>query len=196
MRPQILIASSDVEKLKQRARKLKRESGISHHEALDQVAKSAGFEHWHNVSDSAKAFEPTEQSYYFGVMIAMDVKDADDFHDPSGRFVEDPHAYILCANDIYTFVREQEEEDGEIDTNDPSYQEDLEEWASDMLMNYVFYRFTGPEIPASAEYVVKLVRDCCFWPPQFIWCKGTFLESPSDVALDEDGEIAGIRFGL
>lgn len=196
MRPQILIASSDVEKLKQRARKLKRESGISHHEALDKIAMAAGFDHWHHVSDSAKAFEPTEQSYYFGVIIAMDIKDADGFHDPSGQFVEAPHAYTLCANDIYTLVREQEEEGGEIDTNDPSYREDFEEWASDMLMNYVFYRFTGPLIPNSAEDVVKYVRDCCFWPPEFIWHRGTFLESPSDVALDQDGEVAGVRFML
>ncbi len=62
MRPQILITSSDVEKLKQRARKLKRESGILHREALDQVAKAVRFYHWHHVSDSAKAFEPTEPS--------------------------------------------------------------------------------------------------------------------------------------
>ena len=181
MRSQILIKSSDVEKLKQGARQLKRKSGIPHHEALDLVASRAGFSNWHHVAESAKTFEPTEKAYYFGVLIAMDVKDAEGFHDPKGRFVEDPHAYFLCANDIYTFVREQDEEDKEVDVNDPAYQEDLKEWASDMIMNYVFYRFEGnsKDVPANAEGVVTLVRECCFWPPEFIWCRGVFGEAPS-----------------
>ena len=92
MRTKIIISSTDVEKLKQKARKLRKDSGISHHDALDLVAQSAGFNHWHHVSESAKTFKPTEQAYYFGVIIAMDIKDAMDFRDPSGRFVEDPFA--------------------------------------------------------------------------------------------------------
>ncbi|TVT57570.1 MAG: hypothetical protein FHK80_08650 [Azoarcus sp. PHD] len=195
MRTQIIISSKTVEKLKQNARRLKKEDGISHHEALDQVAKKVGFDHWHHVSESAKAFAPTEQAYYFGTIIAMDVKDGMDFHDPSGAFVEDNLAPALCTDDIYEFVRTAEAEDGEIDTSDPTYQEDLKEWASDISMNYTFFRYTGAEIPANVEDVVKLTSKCCFWPPEFIWHKGAFQESPSDVALDDDGEVAGVRFG-
>ncbi len=128
-------------------------------------------------------------------MIAMDVKDADDFHDESGRFVEDDLAFALCAKDIFAYASEVDGE-GEVKSEDPATKEEFDEWAGEMIMNYVFYRFTGPDIPASADEVVKLVRDCCFWPPQFIWCKGTFQESPSDEALNEDGEVVGIRFAL
>ncbi len=191
----ILIASLDVQKLKQRARKLKRESGVTHHEALDQIAKAVGFDHWHHVSESAKAFAPTESAYFFGVIIAMDIKDADGFHDPSGRFVEDHMVFTLCANDIYAYAREADG-DGEVDTDDPEYKRDLEEWGMDIIMNYVFYRYTGIDTPASVEDVVALVRECCFWPPELIWHKGVFQESPSDEALDEDGQTVGIRFAL
>ncbi len=195
MHTQYIIASADVEKLKQKARKLKRDSGISHHDALDQTAKAAGFNHWHHVSESANAFKPTEQAYYFGVIIAMDIKDAMDFRDPSGGFVEDPFAFALCADDIYAYSRAADE-DGESAGDDPNYKEDKEEWMQDRFMDYVFFRYTGSDIPESAEAVVAKVHECesSFWLPEFIWHKGVFQERPSDHSLNEDDEIVGIRF--
>lgn len=192
MRTQIIISSADVEKLKQKARKLKKDSGTPHHEALDQVAHAAGFNHWHHVSESAKTFKPTEQAYYFGVIIAMDVKDATDFHDPSGEFVEDPFAFALCADDIYAFSREADGDEGA--GEDTHYEEDKNEWMQDEIMNYVCFRLTGSNVPEHVNDVVTMVRKCSFWPPVFIWHKGVFQESPSDQAVDEDGEIVGIRF--
>lgn len=192
MRTQIIISSADVEKLKQKARRLKKDSGTPHHEALDQVAQAVGFNHWHHVSESAKSFQPTEQAYYFGVIIAMDMKDAMDFRDPSGGFVEDPFAFALCADDIYAFSREIDGDDDAI--SDEEYAEDRREWMQYDLMNYVFFRYTSTNIPCSVENVVSIVREYSFWPPTFIWHKGAFQESPSDHALDEDGEIVGIRF--
>lgn len=192
MRVQYLISSADVEKLKQDARRLKKETGVQHHEALDLVAKKADFNHWHHVSESAKAFAPSEHAYHFGVIIALDVKDGLDFRDPSGSFVEDSFADALCAGDIYEFVRKQEEEDEEIDTTDPAYLEDLKEWASDMSMNYMFFRYTRPELPASVGDVVKLATEHCYWPPQFIWHKGVMHDCPPDAEL-ADGRVI-IRF--
>ena len=192
MHTQYIITSADVERLKQKARKLKRDTGISHHEALDQVAKAAGLNHWHHVSESANAFKPTENAYYFGVIIAMDMKDVE-FRDPSGRFVEDPMAIAMCADDIYAHIREADD-DGEFDTAGQEYKDDLEEWFSGEAMNYVYFRYTGTDVPVSVEDVVTMAREFSFWPPEFIWHKGTFQESPSHDALDEDGEIVGIRF--
>jgi len=193
MRTQIIISSANVEKLKQKARKIKKDSGIPHHEALNQVAKAAGFNHWHHVSESAKSFEPTEQAYFFGTIIAMDVKDAMDFRDLSGGFVEDPFASTFCADDIYAYIREADE-DSDMVEDDPHYEEDKKDWVMDELMNFVFFRFTGTKVPENVDEVVKMVREYSFWPPEFIWHKGTFQECPSDTALNEDGEIAGIRF--
>ena len=164
-----------------------------YHETLDQVAQAAGFNHWHHVSESAKAFKPTEQAYYFGVIIAMDVKDAMEFHDPSGSFVEDPFAPALCSDDVCGHIREIDGEN-EVAGNDQICEEEENEWRQDVLSDSVFFRYTGSSIPGTVEDVVKMVRVCSFFPPEFIWHKGTFQICPSDHALDEDGEIAGIRF--
>ena len=183
MRTQIIITSASVEKLKQKARKLKRESGISHHEALDLVAKEVHFNHWHHVAESAKAFEPTERAYYFGVIIAMDIKDAMDFRDPSGRFVEDSSAFTLCADDIYRYIREADE-DSDMLATDYHYEEDRLEWMEEGLMNFVFFRYTASTVPESVDEVVEIVDECSFWPPEFIWHKGSFQECP----MNESGE--------
>lgn len=193
MRTQFLIPLAAVEKLKQKARRLKKESGIAHHEALDQVAKEAGFDHWHHVAESSKAFAPTEHAYHFNVIIALDVKNAEDFHDPSGNFVEDDLAFALCGDDIYEFVRQAEEEDEESDTSDPTYQEDLHEWRMDMMANYTFFRFTPPDLPASVAEVVKRASEHCFWTPEFIWYNGVMHECPSDIELADGRAI--VRFG-
>jgi hypothetical protein len=175
MRTQIIITSASVENLKQKARKLKRESGISHHEALDLVAKEVHFNHWHHVAESAKAFEPTERAYYFGVIIAMDVKDAMDFRDPSGRFVEDSSAFALCADDIYRYIREADE-DADMLATDPHYEEDRLEWMEEGLMNFVFFRYTASTVPGSVDEVAGIVNECSFWPPEFIWYNNSFQE--------------------
>ena len=175
MRTQIIITSASVEKLKQKARKLKRERSISHHEALDRVAKEAHFNHWHHVAESAKAFEPTERAYYFGVIIALDIKDAMDFRDPNDRFVEDSSAFALCADDIYRYIREADE-DSDMLATDYHYEEDRLEWMEEGLMNFVFFRYTGLTVPGCVDEVVKIVDECSFWPPEFIWHKGSFQE--------------------
>lgn len=194
MQRQILIDSASVEKLKQKARKLKKDSGMPHHQALDATAMDAGFAHWHHVSESAKALAPTETAYHFGIIIAMDVKDAMDFHDETGSFVEDPHAFALCADDLYrNLVDAVDEEDG-VQFREKYSESELKEWATDDLMNYCFFRYTGNPIPEQIDDVMAHIRKCSFWPPVFIWFKGSFQESPSDNALNTDGEIVGIRF--
>lgn len=189
----ILVTAATVEKLKQKARKIKREAGIKHNEALDQVARQAGFNHWHHVSESAKTFEPTETAYHFGVIVAMDVKDAMDFRDPTGNFVEDPYAYALCAKDLYQSFLDATDEDG-TPYRDQYSDEEIHEWANDDMMNLVFFRFTSEEMPENVDKVVSMVRECSFWPAQYIWFKGEFRESLDDFAYDDEGEVAGIRF--
>jgi len=73
---QCFVTSDELEKLKQRARKLKREQKIPHYEALELVARSARFANWHQVVEAHKAMQPTEHAVRDGVVIAMDVKEA------------------------------------------------------------------------------------------------------------------------
>jgi hypothetical protein len=69
-----------------------------------------------------------------------------------------------------------------------TYKEDLNEWMFDGLMNYVFFRYTNPELPASVEEVVKLATEHCYWPPEYIWYKGVMHDCPDGSEL-ADGRI-------
>ena len=198
MRITYIITSTDVEKLKQTARKLKKSEGIPLHEALDRVAQTAGLNHWHHVIESAKNFEPTETAYRSGVIIAMDGNDAGDFYDDTGIFVVDNRAEMLCEKDLYIDLCESpyEDNDGRFTNDrmrDKYTEEELKEIANDCLLDYVFFRYTGKSIPDNVGSVIEIVRKCSFWPPMYIWHKGKFEPSPSDEALDDDGTIVGLR---
>jgi len=194
MQIQRLITSTDVQKLKQRARLIKKRDGIAHHEALDRVAAEAGFHHWHQVADSAKAFAPTERAYFFGTIIAMDVKDGMDFHDESGVFVEDDSAFVLCGPDMYYQMRV--EEGGEVDPSDAAYKADLDEWMMDDAMDWMFFRLSEEVKVKDVADVLARVRQCCFWPPECIWHEGVFEDCLEETAFDAEGNLAGVRFTL
>lgn len=54
-----IISSATVERLKQKARKLKREKSIPHTQALDEIAISVGFHHWHQVVQANDLLKPS-----------------------------------------------------------------------------------------------------------------------------------------
>ena len=191
----ILISSKDTEKLKQKARKLKRTENLPHHEALDRVAVEAGFQHWHHVCEGAKQFEPTERAFYAGCIIAMDVKDADGFNSENDVFIVDDNAWVLCRDDLLASLANS------VDEDDPQGRpcretltpEQLEEWLQDDLMNYTFFRLHSETKAPSINDVLQLVKERSFWPPQFIWLTGEFYDTYDIPATDEDGNIVGVR---
>lgn len=190
-----IIPSAAVEKLKQKARTLKRSTGTPHHKALDLVAQGSGFNHWHHVAESAKNFEPSEQAYYFGLIIAMDIKDAQDFSDASGKFVEDDLMFSLCYDDLHQDLCLSIDEDG--DPMHEKYSEErLTEIVQDDLINYVFFRYTGGDIPNSVESAIDMVRECSFWPPHLVWLRGEMYDSYDVQALDSEENVKGIRVRL
>lgn len=193
MQSQIVIPSIDIEKFKQRARKLKQESKITHTEALDLVAKEAGLHHWHHVIESSKIFEQTETAYRSGIIIAMDVKEAEEFKDPSGGFVKDPFVDYLCRDDLYWDYVKTIDEDG-IPLREKYSEEKLKVYAGDDLSNYVFFRYTKDILPGSIEEVKALARKCSFWQPTFIWFKGSFHDCHENDGYDEDGNVTWIRY--
>lgn len=191
-----IITSKDVEKLKQLARKLKRDESIPHHEALDQVAINAGLHNWHHVRESAKVFEPTETALRTGCMIAMDVKDAFEFDDSDGTFVEDGNAFALCRHDLFDHLAnsiDEEDPEGRPHKEILSFEE-LSEWANDDLMNYTFFRLRPETRADSIDQVVQLIKERSFWQPEFIWLKGKFYDTYGIPATDSDGNVVGVRF--
>ena len=176
-----IVTSSDVEKLKQIARKLKKSEGITHNEALDRAAQRVGLTLWHHVIENAKKIEPTETAYRSGVIIAMDVKEAGDFHDDEGNFVEDNYADIFCEKDLYLDLCESPyDEEDEVDGSDYTrmremYTEgELMEINREDLSNYTFFRFTRSAVPESVQSVVAMTDKCSMWQPRLVWYKGRF----------------------
>lgn len=173
MNIEILLTSKDVGHLKQKARKLKHEEGITHTQALDRVAQQAKFNHWHHVCESHKFIEPTESAYRSGIIIAFDTKDAEDFYDEENLFVEDDYAFWVCQDDMYREYREIINDDGIPIKNLKSEEELREDFEMDM-MNYKFYRFIGNNIPKTLDNVLNLVTERCYWQPVYVWLSGGF----------------------
>lgn len=65
-----LASNIDVSKLKQKARRIKRQFDISHTEALDLVAKQAGFDHWKAVTEAADRYAPLAKALSCGLVVA------------------------------------------------------------------------------------------------------------------------------
>jgi hypothetical protein len=190
------ITTKVVEQLKQKARKLKAEKNISHVEALDEVAKQEKFNHWHHVCEQHKLVEPTENAFFSGLIIALDIKDALEFDVSDGIFAfhQDGLAEYFCYADL---LREYSEsvDDDDIPLKDlESKEQIIEDFESDDLDNYGILRYTGDALPDSLDDVLRLVSERSFWPPIYVWFKGTFYNTFSQPALSETGEIAGVRF--
>jgi hypothetical protein len=173
MNIQVILTSKDIGFLKQRARKLKQEQGITHTEALDLVAQQAKFNHWHHVCETHKFIEPTETAFLSGVIVAFDVKEAEDFFDEENLFVEDDYAFWVCQDDLYREYSEATDDDDvpiKNLKNEEELREDFEIW----MMNFRFFRFTGRKIPETMEELINLIKERCFWQPWYVWLKGQF----------------------
>ena len=93
---QRIIKTPDVERLKQKARKLKRDKSIPHTQALDEVAKDVGFNHWHDVVKSNSLIIPAEKAIADGVVMAFDIKDGMDIDTSDGILVELQRLVDFC----------------------------------------------------------------------------------------------------
>lgn len=185
MQKKYLFSSATFGKWKQQARALKRSTGLMHHEALDSVAKSIGFENWHQVVSEAKLNQTTETSYRSGLLVAYDVKHAMDDWIPDSSFVEDWRAHHFCEKDILAWYRrgddEAEGEEKEAIPSDPDeYLEQFEEW----LINVTLFRYRGPTIPATPRATLPILNERCFFAPMFFWLRGEFIDPWRDLAVD------------
>jgi hypothetical protein len=187
----IITSSSDVEKLKQKARKIKKEQGISHHEALDQVAKKFGFYHWHHVTEMAALTAPIEDAFRNGLIIAYDRSEAD-FDTDTFIEINEELALKFCRDELWRIYLEIEDEE------DPEFhdlpEEDQREYFNDHLMSLVFFQYTGGKIPKNIEEALKLTNEFSLWNPMYVWIRGKIHDTYGLPATDQDGNIVGVRF--
>jgi hypothetical protein len=179
MRYYNIFTSADVEKFKQKARKLKRETGIPHYQALEQVAQDAGLPNWHHITKYAAITSLNETAFRHGIVICMDIKEGWDFRAQEAGFVEDWDVSYFAENDLRQNYLNSEDDDGILfsESNTP---EELAEYFenndgdSTWMMNDMFFRFVGTEIPSELEQVLAIVRKYSFWQPYYVWIQGTF----------------------
>ena len=186
MQNQYLFSSAIFGKWRQKARALKRLTNITHHEALEQIAKSKGFENWHQVVSEAKLNSASEASFRSGLIVAYDIKDAMDSWVPHDSFVDDSRALYFCDKDIFAWYKRgdeeaEHEEKAAISSDPDEYREEFDEW----LCNLHLFRYVGSDLPISPEQALPLLRKRCFFGPMFFWLNGRFIDPWQDLAVDD-----------
>ncbi|RJG22224.1 hypothetical protein [Massilia cavernae] len=192
MQTQYLFSSAIFGKWKQEARALKRSTNLMHHEALEQVAKSKGFENWHQVACEAKLNRASETSYQSGLLVAYDIKDAMDHWVPDDSFVDDWRVLHFCESDIFTWFRrgddEAEGEEKDAVPSDPDeYRERFVEWLTEIHL----FRYCGPAMPTTPRAVLPLLDERCFFAPLFFWHNGNFIDPWRDLAVGNFLDMSG-----
>lgn len=170
-----IVSAKVLEKLKQRARKLKKCEGIPHNQALEKVAKSAGFDNWHQVTVSAAETAYVETAHRSGLIIALDIKDAlENQFDRDGVFVQDDRLYYFCQEDLFQHYRLSEDDEGRTFESRMPIEALREEF--EMSCDEMLYRYTGESLLRTMDEVFKLSFQRCFFAPVFVWFKGKFID--------------------
>lgn len=189
-----IITSRNVEFLKQKARKLKREESISHTQALDNVAVSIGFNHWHQVVQANDRVKPSEIAFSSGCVLAFDVKDGMDIDTSDGNIIEDEIIELLAKDQMFEIYVNTIDEDDEQKrplketVSEPELHSRFEEDYS-----FIFFRLAECHAQKPLKQVISLIQKYSFWMPQYIWLKGNLIDTYHLPSLDKDSNITGIR---
>lgn len=187
----IFTPSINVDKFKQQAKKIRKEQGLSHHEALDLIAKKYKYHHWHHVTEMANLTEPLEKAFRQGFVIAYDFKEAE--YVGAELFKVEDDLRWFCENDLWKSYQEIDDKD------DPEFKElDEEEkrqyFNQDVFESMIFFRYVGKRTPANLKNALKLIHKSCFWSPEYVWLKGTFYDTFFEPSKNENGNIVAVRF--
>lgn len=170
-----IVPNIALEKYRQQAKKLKQATGIPHYQALDQVVKTKGFNHWHHAIESAKATSITEKAFYAGLIICMDIKEAQDFDVSNGSFVADDRFPYLVKSDFIESMKNQIDDEGHKIVDGMS-EEEIDALVEEDMYNYVFYRWQNENLPENMDEVQERISECSYWPAISIWFKGEFYD--------------------
>lgn len=180
----VIIPTVAFEKLKQKARKLKRQRNIPHTEALEMVAQGISLPNWHQVTLHAQSTQVTEAAFKSGLIVALDIKDAMEYKfDQDGVFAADDRAHYFCRRDLFEAYKNATDDEGRTLASKYS-EEELKEDFIDDLNNYYFYRYAPEKLPDTIDEVYRLCRERCFLLPREIWFKGRYINVLDDLSSD------------
>ncbi|MCX7154464.1 MAG: hypothetical protein NT115_18670 [Proteobacteria bacterium] len=161
----LVIPAAAVEALRRKAKKLVKERGVAHHAALDMVARAGGaFPDWHHLIDAAKATEPSERAFKAGLVVGIDVKDAQDVRPSLNQFLRD--------DQLVTFVRSAFEK-----AHPKPWSEEVAGDWEDLDLQIVYFRGVRA-VPDSLDEALELCREDFIWPPGYVRLRGKVLQDP------------------
>lgn len=189
-----IISSASVERLKQKARKLKREKSITHTQALDEIAVSAGFNHWHQVVQANDRLKPSEVALSSGCAMAFDVKDGMEITSDD-VLIEDHFLEMLTEAQLFEIYANSLDEDDE--QNRPLKEtlsaSELRGYFQDHC-SYMYFRLAESHANKPLKEILALIRQYSFWMPEYIWLQGHLIDTYHLPAEDENGNTVGVRF--
>lgn len=183
--PVIIIPAAAVSRLKKQAKTLQRTTARAHHEALEEVARAAGFDNWHQVSVAEKATQALERRFRSGLFVLIDVKEAQDAED----FEDASEILALRDKELLQWLRQHYE--------DPAASDD--QLREDLHADYRVLRYAGADrlFGLPEPELVSRVEALLFWTPDLIWRAGKCIDPRGVRAIsrhdadDDDGEDEG-----
>jgi len=171
------ISSTAVEVLRQKARKLKRERSITHTQALDEIAVSAGFNHWHQVIQANDLMKPSEVALSLGCVMAFDIKEGMDVNTSDGVLIEDRFLSILTETQLFEFYANFPDEEDEQNRPLKEMLSDSELHGSfeDFHSSLMYFRLAESHANKPLKKVLTVAQRYSFWMPEYIWLHGGFV---------------------
>lgn len=193
MQRTLVITSPNVERLKQQARNIKKEKNIPHTQALDEVAREAGFNHWHHVTQSHELIRPAEEAFISGCVLVFDVKEGMDVGTSDGVIIEDHLLQVFCNKPLFELYINSPDEDDELNRPLRETQdiEELRQWFEEE--DYMFFRLDDKAAKQPLKKILKLIREYSFWMPYYMWLDGKMIDTYHIPSEDDEGNIVGVR---
>lgn len=156
-----IVPAAAVESLRRKAKQLKKQERIPHHEALDMVARKSGiFANWHHLVEAAKATEPTERAFTHGFVAGLDPKDFDNH----GRFTLDT---FVQDDGLLSFV---------LDELNSEMRKNLDAYEIEEYEELVYLRCKHKE-PADLDKAMDFCVEHFPSPPRYFRFNGQVIEA-------------------
>ena len=170
----ILIPAIAVERLRRKAKSVKKKLGVSHHEALDIVARDTKrFRDWHHVITEAKATALSEQAFNSGFVVGLDAKDADFYREGLKYFVPDERLMFFVV--------------GEFEEQNPQPFDDDLSFLWEELNELVYFR-SKKIIPENESAARALCNEEFFFTPIYGRLNGYELPFFLDPVEEDEGD--------
>ena len=174
----IITPSKSVELLKQQAKRLKAGAGVTHTEALERVAREAGYLHWKHVTLCAAVTSFTEDAYRSGLILAFEPEQGRRFEGSQTFFVRDYQAQFFCERDFRRIIPQFTEPDEDIQRIGDLYGPDeLEEIIRGTVNGLLYFRYTARPIPLGLEEFEEVAYEAFYSGWEYVWIRGRMFDS-------------------